>query len=127
MIFVVASFLYFGPGQTNYLVLFLLYFSYSAMVLSLSLAWNSMFRSYATSFALFSGIGSIMCLISGLSFPLSLLPQSIQTMVRVLPTYYLAHGLLMLGKQSGSGILLSAVVLWIFAGIFLLIGSKRRF
>ncbi len=86
-----------------------------------------MFRSYTTSFALFSGIGSIMCLISGLSFPLSLLPQSIQTMVRVLPTYYLAHGLLMLGKQSGSGILLSAVVLWIFAGIFLLIGSKRRF
>jgi len=48
-------------------------------------------------------------------------------MVRVLPTYYLAHGLLMLGKQSGSGILLSAVVLWIFTGIFLLIGSKRRF
>lgn len=127
MIFVVASFLYFGPEQTNYLVLFLLYFSYSAMVLSLSLAWNSMFRSYTTSFALFSGIGSIMCLISGLSFPLSLLPQSIQTMVRVLPTYYLAHGLLMLGKQSGSGILLPAVVLWIFAGIFLLIGSKRRF
>jgi len=127
LVFVVASILYFGPHVTNYLVLFLLYVSYSAMVLSLSLAWNSMFRSYNTSFALFSGIGSIMCLVSGLSFPLSLLPQSVQTMVRILPTYYLANGLLMLGKQSGSGVLLSAVVLWVFTGIFLLIGSKRRF
>jgi len=68
-----------------------------------------------------------MCLVSGLSFPLSLLPQPVQTVVRILPTYYLAHGLAMLDRQSGSGILLSAVVLWTFAGIFLLIGSKRRF
>ncbi|MHC1691493.1 MAG: ABC transporter permease [Sphaerochaetaceae bacterium] len=127
LIFVIASIIFFGPGRTNYLVLFLLYFSYSAMVISLSLAWNSMFHSYNTSFALFSGIGSIMCLVSGLSFPLSLLPQPVQTIVRILPTYYLAHGLAMLDRQSGSGILQSAVVLWIFAGIFLLIGSKRRF
>lgn len=127
LIFVIAALLFYGPDRTNYLILFLLYFSYSAMVLSLALAWNSMFRSYTTSFALFSGIGSIMCLVSGLSFPLSLLPQSVQTMVRILPTYYLAQALAMLDAQSLSGILLSAVVLWIFAGIFLLIGSKRRF
>lgn len=127
LIFVIAALIFYGPDRTNYLILFLLYFSYSAMVLSLALAWNSMFRSYTTSFALFSGIGSIMCLVSGLSFPLSLLPQSVQTMVRILPTYYLAQALAMLDAQSGSGILLSAVVLWIFAGIFLLIGSKRRF
>lgn len=127
LIFVIAALLFYGPDRTNYLILFLLYFSYSAMVLSLALAWNSMFRSYTTSFALFSGIGSIMCLVSGLSFPLSLLPQSVQTMVRILPTYYLAQALAMLDAQSLSGILLSAVVLWIFTGIFLLIGSKRRF
>ncbi|HKM07205.1 MAG TPA: ABC transporter permease [Sphaerochaeta sp.] len=127
LVFIIASIIFFGPSRTNYVVLFLLYFSYSVMTLSFSLAWNSMFRSYTTSFALFSGIGSIMCLISGLSFPLTLLPQSIQTVVRILPTYYLAHGLAMLDRQSGSGILLSAVVLWTFAGIFLLIGSKRRF
>lgn len=127
LFFVIASMIFFGPSRTNYLVLFLLYFSYSVMTLSFALAWNSMFRSYNTSFALFSGIGSIMCLVSGLSFPLSLLPQSVQSMVRILPTYYLAQALAMLDAQSGSGILLSAVVLWIFAGIFLLIGSKRRF
>lgn len=127
LFFVVISLIYFGIDRTNYLILFLLYFSYSAMALSFALAWNSMFHSYNTSFALFSAFGSLMCLVSGLSFPLSLLPQSIRTMVRILPTYYLAQALAMLDKQSGSGILLSAVVLWIFAGIFLLIGSKRRF
>jgi ABC-2 type transport system permease protein len=125
LVFVVASILY-SPQVTNNPGSVSALLSYSAMVSPSPLPGTACFVLH-TSFALFSGIGSIMCLISGLSFPLSLLPQSIQTMVRVLPTYYLAHGLLMLGKQSGSGVLLSAVVLWEFTGIFLLIGSKRRF
>ncbi len=126
-LFVVACAFRFGLGLTNYLLLWLLYLAYSVMVLSLSLAWNTMFRSYTTSFALFSGVGSIMCLVSGLSFPLHLLPQSVQRLVRILPTYWLAHALVALYEQNGAGILLAAVVLLVFAGIFFLLGSKRRF
>ena len=126
LVFICASMILYGVSLVNYLVLFILYCSYSVMGLSFALAWNTMFRSYNTSFALFSGVGSIMCLVSGLSFPLSLLPQSIQTVVRILPTYWLAHGLLALGDSSKAGLLLSIVILWTFAGIFLLIGSKRR-
>lgn len=126
-LFVIACVIRFGPNLTNYVVLWLLYVAYSVMVLSFSLAWNTMFRSYTTSFALFSGVGSIMCLISGLSFPLHLLPESIQRLVRILPTYWLAHALAALYEKQSAGILLAGVVLLVFAGIFLLLGSKRRF
>jgi ABC-2 type transport system permease protein len=126
LVFVIASAIFFGFSMVNYFVLFLLYCSYSVMGISFALAWNMMFLSYTTSFALFSGVGSIMCLISGLSFPLRLLPIAMQRTVRVLPTYWLAHGLGALGDSSPSGLLLSVVILWTFTGIFLLVGSKRR-
>ncbi|NCC66508.1 MAG: hypothetical protein EOM15_17885, partial [Spirochaetia bacterium] len=126
LVFIIASALFYGFSLVNYFVLFILYCSYSVMGLSFALAWNTMFRSYNTSFALFSGVGSIMCLVSGLSFPLSLLPMTVQQSVRVLPTYWLAHGLATLGASSPSSVLLSLVILWTFTGIFLLLGSKRR-
>lgn len=126
LVFIIASALFYGFSLVNYFVLFLLYCSYSVMGLSFALAWNTMFRSYNTSFALFSGVGSIMCLVSGLSFPLSLLPMTVQQSIRVLPTYWLAHGLAALGASSPSSLLLSLVILWTFTGIFLLLGSKRR-
>ncbi|WP_321300112.1 ABC transporter permease [uncultured Sphaerochaeta sp.] len=126
LVLLVASFIVHGSGTTNYLLLFILYCSYSVMTLSFSLAWNTMFRSYTTSFALFSGVGSILCLVSGLTFPLRFLPPAMQRMVRVLPTYWLAHGLEALYEQAGASLLLAVVILLIFAGIFLLVGSRRR-
>ena len=126
LVLLVASFIVHGSGTTNYLLLFFLYCSYSVMTLSFSLAWNTMFRSYTTSFALFSGVGSILCLVSGLTFPLRFLPPAMQRMVRVLPTYWLAHGLEALNEQAGASLLLAVVILLIFAGIFLLVGSRRR-
>lgn len=126
LVLLVASFIVYGSGTTNYLLLFILYCSYSVMTLSFSLAWNTMFHSYTTSFALFSGVGSILCLVSGVTFPLRFLPPSMQRMVRVLPTYWLAHGLEALYEQAGASLLLAVVILLIFAGIFLLVGSRRR-
>jgi ABC-2 type transport system permease protein len=126
LVLIIASLIVHGSNTTNYLLLFILYCSYSVMTLSFSLAWNTMFRSYTTSFALFSGVGSILCLVSGLTFPLRFLPPAMQRMVRVLPTYWLAHGLEALNEQAGASLLLSVVILLIFAGIFLLVGSRRR-
>ncbi|MGH0052710.1 MAG: ABC transporter permease, partial [Sphaerochaetaceae bacterium] len=126
LVLIIASLFVYGIDKTNYFFLFLLYSAYSVMTLSFSLAWNTMFRSYTTSFALFSGVGSIFCLISGLTFPLRFLPTAMQRMVRILPPYWLAHGLEALYHQERASLWLSLVILLIFAGIFLLIGSRRR-
>ncbi|MGE4453860.1 MAG: ABC transporter permease [Sphaerochaeta sp.] len=126
MVLITASLVVYGLHLTNYFLLLLLYIAYSIMTLSFSLAWNTLFRSFTTSFALFSGVGSILCLVSGLTFPLRFLPPAMQRLVRILPPYWLAHGLASLYEEAGASLLLSLVILLVFAGIFLLVGSRRR-
>ncbi|MGE4583701.1 MAG: ABC transporter permease [Sphaerochaeta sp.] len=126
VVFVVAARVVYGNSLTNWGVLLVVYLCYAIMTLSFSLAWNSLFRSYAVSFSLFSGLGSIMCLVSGLSFPLRFLPPNLQKAVRILPTYWLAHALDALYHTDRAAIALACLVLGAYSAIFLLLGSKRR-
>jgi ABC-2 type transport system permease protein len=115
-----------GGNIHGYGNLLLLYLSFSIMSIAFALAWNTLFRAFNLSFGIFSGVGSAMCLISGVSLPPFLIPESITGYTMFLPTYWLPYGLDAIYHGDTSGILISHAVLWAYAAIFLLVGSKRR-
>ena len=127
ILFVLGIKIIYKDAVWSHVLLITLYCSYSAMILSFSLAWNSLFRSYNTSLGLFSGIGSLMCLVTGASIPLVCLPVQLIAFTRVLPTYCLPYALSAINAQDGSKILLGHSILLLYALIFFLLGSKRRY
>jgi len=127
IIFTLGIYIFWKNVVFNYSYIFLLYFVFNIMTISLSLCWNSLFRSYSLSFGLFSGIGSVMCLISGISIPLHIFPDNIKNFILILPTYWLPYGLDALYNDKISSVLIAYIVLLVYSGIFLLIGSKRRY
>ncbi len=126
LIMLTGSIIIHGSAIQGRLVLFTLYITFAFMCLSFTLAWNVLFKSYNISFAVFSGIGSLMCLFSGVSLPLFLLPTSIVRYSMFLPTYWLSYGLEALFGGDTRALLQAHVILLVYACIFLLIGSKRR-
>ncbi len=126
-IFTLLIYLYWGEVVFNHGLIFILYFLYSIMTIAFSLCWNSFFRSYNISFALFAGVGSVMCLISGISIPLQLYPDNIRKIIMVLPTYWLPSGLEAVYDDKIISVLMAYIVLLVYSGILLLLGSKRRY
>lgn len=127
IIFILGIYLYWGEVVFNYGLIFILYFLYSIMTIAFSLCWNSFFRSYNISFALFSGLGSLMCLISGVSIPLQIYPDSIRNKIMILPTYWLPSGLEAVYNDKIIGVITAYIVLLVYSGVLLLLGSKRRY
>ena len=104
-----------------------LYIAYSFMALAFTLCYTSFFRNYVTSMAIFSGLSSLMALLTGLMIPLSMLSERLIRVTQVIPTYWLAYGLDELAEKNYFSIPLSISILIIYGIIFILIGSKRRF
>lgn len=127
IIFILGIYIYWSDIDINYGFILSLNFAYSIMAIAFSLCWNSLFRSYNLSFGLFSGIASVMCLFSGISMPLKLIPENIEKFIIVLPTYWLPYGLNSLHDGKINSVLIAHLVLLVYSGILLLIGSKRRY
>ena len=94
--------------------------------IAFALFWHTFFKSYATSIAVYSIAVNIMAMIGGLSFPLSIMPDTLRRIAVVLPTYWYAYGLEFVVAGDGWRALLCLLILVGFAIIFLVIGSKRR-
>lgn len=107
--------------------LFLYYITFSIMSISLVLFWNSMFRQYVISLAIFSGFISLVALISGITIRLTVFPEMMQKIVMILPTYWLPYGLEALFHDNISMVILSFLVLISFSALFITVGSRRRF
>ncbi|HLV10533.1 MAG TPA: ABC transporter permease [Halanaerobiales bacterium] len=127
IIFTLGVYFYWGEVVFNHGLIFILYFLFSIMTIALSLCWNSFFRSYNISFALFSGVGSVMCLISGISIPLQIYSNSIRNKIMILPTYWLPSGLEAVYNGKIASVIISYIVLLVYSGVLLLLGSKRRY
>jgi ABC-2 type transport system permease protein len=127
IIFTLGIYLRWNDAITHYGFIFILIFVYSIMTIAFTLSWNSMFRSYNLSFGLFSGVGSIMCLVSGISMPLQFIPEGIRKFILILPTYWLPYGLDALYNAKINYVLIAYLVLLVYSAILLLIGSKRRY
>ncbi|MDD3824130.1 MAG: ABC transporter permease [Sphaerochaetaceae bacterium] len=126
-LFMIGSMIAHGDAVHGRLPILSLYLSFSIMCLALSLSWNTLFRSFNISFGLFAGLASLLCLVGGVSIPLFLLPRSIIGYIMFLPTYWLPHGLDAIHAGDMVAFWQSHAILLVFASIFLLIGSKRRF
>lgn len=127
IIFTLLIYLYWGEVVFNYGLIFILYFLFSMMTIAFSLCWNSFFGSYNISFALFTGVGSVLCLVSGVSMPLQFFSESIRNKIMILPTYWLPAGLEAVYNGKIISVIISYIVLLIYSGILLLLGSKRRY
>ncbi len=125
-ILLLGSLIIHGDSVAGRFSLFTLYLTFGIMCLSMALAWNVLFKSYNLSFGIFSGFASVMCLLSGVSLPLFLLPHSLIRYIMFLPTYWLPYGLEAWFTDDTFGLLQAHAILLVYACIFLLIGSKRR-
>ena len=110
-----------------YVWAYLLMFIYTIMSISFCLFWHSMFKTYATSIAIFSVVANLMAVIGGMSFPLMYLPDRLRQIALIIPTYWYAYGLEQITFRMFDIVMLCLLILIGFAIIFLTIGSKRRF
>ncbi len=101
--------------------------SFAVMAVSLSLFWHSLFKTYATSIAVYSVAANLMAVMGGMSFPLMYLPDRLRSVAVVLPTYWFAYGLELATDKEHLLVFLCLSILCGFAIIFLAIGSRRRF
>ncbi len=108
-------------------MLLLGYILFASTSVSLSLAWNSLFRSKAMSGGVFSILVSFMAILGGVFVPLSMLPDVMQKIGMLFPTYWISSILIgIAGRQPPFGIWTSSGILMMFTAIFLIFGSKRR-
>ena len=72
-------------------------------------------------------VGMVLAMLGGCWYPLELFPQTVQTVVRVLPTTWTMQGMLdiTLRGQGPSGVVLEMLVLFGFALVFFVVGIWR--
>ncbi len=126
-VFLAVMIWYWGAAIHNVFLILMLYYVYSVSSISFCLFWNSMFKTYYTSLALFAGVASLMSMITGITLPLSMLPDTLLRFSVFLPPYWLAYGLDMVYNNLNSSVLLSISIMTVFSIIFIMIGSQRRF
>ncbi len=127
ILFIIANIIYWKGNLLDYMFVLTLYLAYTLMTISFSLFWNSLFKHFNLSSSLFSGVATLMCLFSGVSIPLQLFPESFRKVVIIFPTHWLPYGLEALHNDKIIRVLMAHLFLIIFSGIFILLGSKRRY
>jgi len=125
-LFWALSFVRWDAPASFYFAAFAFLVGFAVMIIAFSLFWHTLFKTYASSMAVYSIVANLMALIGGLSFPLAIMPDNIRRVAVVLPTYWYAYGLEFVTDKDAAGAILSLCILFGFAIIFLVVGSKRR-
>ncbi|MCL2589153.1 MAG: ABC transporter permease [Oscillospiraceae bacterium] len=127
LIAILGSILY-GWSLTLAFGIFLCYTVFTVASVTMSFAWNCLFKSKESSFASFSAMVTFGSMLSGAWIPLDNLPAVLQHLGAIFPAYWGMRGidsLVELGSMSTDyWIGLGAMAL--FAIAFLLYGGKRR-
>ena len=127
LVFIFIGSLLYNWNFTMTVELMLGYILFAATSISFSLAWNSLFKSKAASDGLFSILVSIMALLGGIYIPVSNLPDVLQPISMLFPTYWLSSIILDIRNLDAPfDIWTSIAVLILFTVAFLIFGSKRR-
>ena len=120
------SFIIWGGDFRFFALAYALLIVFTITAICFSLFWHTMFKTYATSVAVFSIVVNLMALIGGMSFPLEYLPDRLRQFAIILPTYWYAYGLDASLSDNITPVIMSLLILLGFAIIFIVIGSKRR-
>ncbi|WP_096188993.1 ABC transporter permease [Evansella halocellulosilytica] len=125
-IFIFGGVLY-GHELYKPLSLLILYIVFSFSAIALCLAWNSLYRSKESSFLVFMSVIVLMALLGGMIVPSEILPESLEKIAVVFPTYWLSEGIEWVVRgESITGFLLINGVLLLYTFLFLIVGSIRR-
>lgn len=107
--------------------LFALYVSFSFTALAMALAWISIFRSKDTAFLLYMSLVVLTALLGGIILPLEIFPDLLKRIAVILPTFWFAEGLNGIAYgQTFAELVRINVTLWLYALVFLVLGSTRR-
>lgn len=108
------------------IALFLCYSVFAAAAITFSLAWYTLFRNKEVSDAIFSMVITFMCILGGIFIPITELPNIVQRIGMLLPTYWLSNGLLFLkGGEVNGDYWISIFMMILYTIIFLIFGSRR--
>ena len=107
--------------------LLLLYVSFSFASLAIALAWISFYRNKEAAFLVYMSLVTLLVLLGGLLVPFHIFPDLLKRIAVLFPTYWLAQGLdwIVAGGDRGD-LLLIIGVLWLYAFLFIIIGSLRK-
>ncbi|KMK77925.1 ABC transporter permease [Alkalihalobacillus pseudalcaliphilus] len=108
--------------------LFILFVCFSLSAIGFSLMWISFFRSREMSMIIFVSVISLIAVLGGVMIPIELMPDVLQKVAIVFPTYWLAAGLdwVVFGDQGVKDFLAINGMLILFTILFLIIGSARK-
>lgn len=109
------------------LQLFLLYFVFSLTSIGLAITWYTLFRDEETAFSILIGFYMFIAMISGVAWPIEIMPEFVEVIAKVLPTYWYAEAFRTIAFSLGfSRLLLPLIILSLYGILFIMIGSKRR-
>ncbi|WP_461370202.1 ABC transporter permease [Candidatus Darwinibacter acetoxidans] len=108
-------------------LLFLVFSCFSITSLGFSLAWYSLFRNREGVVATITGVIPLMMMLGGMIWPVQAMPALFRRLAMLLPTYWLAEGLLSTAHGAGlTGLATPLVVMLLYSAAFVLLGSMRR-
>ncbi|MCL2201317.1 MAG: ABC transporter permease [Oscillospiraceae bacterium] len=108
--------------------LFLCYTVFTVASVTLSFAWNCLFKSKESSFSTFSALITFGTVLSGAIIPLGILPIALQYVGAIFPAYWAMRAIdaLISAGSMNTDYLFGIVAMILFSLAFLLYGGKRR-
>ncbi|MEK4966240.1 ABC transporter permease [Cytobacillus sp. FSL R7-0696] len=107
--------------------LFILFITFSMASIAFALMWISFFRNKEISMLIFMSIISVIALIGGVLIPIELLPEILQKIAIMLPTFWLAWGIdwVVFGGELKEFLLVNGMLI-LYMFLFLITGSVKK-
>ncbi|PYZ96707.1 multidrug ABC transporter permease [Alteribacter lacisalsi] len=126
-VFVAAGVLYHGAGLPAPGLLFIVYTLCSITSIGFCLAWYSLFQNREAAFHILGGLIIIIAMLGGMMWPVEIMPEMLQRLVMLLPTYWMAEGVILAALDAPiRELILPLGMMGLFSTAFLLVGSRRR-
>ena len=117
----------YGAGVIQPLEMFLLFSAFSSAAIGLSIAWYSLFRNVETAYSVLGGLHIALAMIGGMLWPIEIMPEILQRIAQILPSYWFAQGMRQIASTGFSGeFLFTLGILFLFSIAFTLLGSRSR-
>lgn len=130
----VINFLVIGLGVLRYgsdvfspIKMLLLFSAFSICSIGFSISWYALFTHAETAYSILGGLQISLAMIGGMFWPVEIMPEIVQKIIRILPTYWYSLGLRQVVYQGYEGsFILTLGVLLLFGLFFILMGSRKR-
>lgn len=127
LLFIIGAALVHGGTIASSALFFITYTFFSFSALGFTLAWCSLFRNKEASFTIMFGFIILMSMIGGLFWPVQIMPELLQRLAMLLPTYWLAEAQTLIGAGARIMDLMTPLAIFVlFTLSFLFIGSRVK-